>query len=79
MPVCLYACVSVCLCVCVSARVSWWLQDAKEMGHDNDIDEMPSARLACQIELTKELDGLLVVLPESMHNILEIPLWLRNR
>jgi len=24
-------------------------------------------------------DGLIVVLPESMHNILEIPLWLRNR
>ena len=45
----------------------------------DDVSEVPGARLACQIELREELDGILVVLPESMHNMLEIPLWMRNR
>jgi ferredoxin len=53
------------------------VQDAKAMG--SEVEEVPGARLACQIEITGEMDGIEVVLPESMHNMLEIPLWLRNR
>ena len=44
-----------------------------------DAREVRGARLACQIEMTRELDGFVVLLPETMHNMLEIPLWLRNR
>ena len=41
--------------------------------------EVRGARLACQIGMTRELDGFVVLLPETMHNMLEIPLCLRNR
>lgn len=37
------------------------------------------ARLSCQIEIDEELDGLRVAIPESLFNLLEIPLHMRAR
>ncbi|MGB1601662.1 MAG: hypothetical protein ACPIOQ_53525 [Promethearchaeia archaeon] len=52
-------------------------EDEREMGPESIRHE--GARLSCQVEMTPALDGLVVLLPESMHNMLEIPLWLRKR
>ena len=37
------------------------------------------ARLSCQIELEEQLDGLRVAIPETLFNMLEIPLHMRSR
>lgn len=37
------------------------------------------SRLCCQIQLWEEHDGLEITLPDSVHNMLEVPLWMRNR
>ena len=39
---------------------------------------MPNSRLACQLVLQPEHDGLEVTLPDDVCNVLEVPLWLRN-
>ena len=39
---------------------------------------MPSSRLACQLVLQPEHDGLEITLPDDVCNVLEVPLWLRN-
>ena len=37
-----------------------------------------SSRLACQLVLQPEHDGLEITLPDDVCNVLEVPLWLRN-
>ena len=37
-----------------------------------------SSRLACQIVLRPQDDGLVVSLPDDVTNMLEVPLWLRG-
>jgi ferredoxin-2, mitochondrial len=37
-----------------------------------------SSRLACQIVLRPQDDGLVVALPDDVTNMLEVPLWLRG-
>ena len=34
---------------------------------------MEKSRLACQIELKKDLDGIIIELPEDVTNMMEIP------
>jgi hypothetical protein len=36
-------------------------------------------RLACQLTITSELNGMHVGVPSSSHNMLEVPLWMRKR
>jgi len=36
------------------------------------------SRLACQLVLREEDDGLELTLPEDVLNMLEVPLWLRG-
>jgi hypothetical protein len=38
-----------------------------------------AARLACQLAMTPELNGMHVSVPGSSHNMLEVPLWMRKR
>jgi hypothetical protein len=38
-----------------------------------------ASRLGCQIVVTEEMDGMVVTLPESVHNIMELPLFMRKR
>uniref|UniRef100_A0A7S3ZF78 2Fe-2S ferredoxin-type domain-containing protein n=1 Tax=Lotharella globosa TaxID=91324 RepID=A0A7S3ZF78_9EUKA len=40
---------------------------------------LKKARLACQVEVTAEMDGARLVLPEDTRNMLEVPLWMRER
>ena len=53
---------------------------AKLSGDDAAADAYLSeaSRLACQITLRPEDDGLVVTLPEDVTNVLEVPLWLRG-
>ena len=37
------------------------------------------SRLACQLTLRAEDDGIVVELPGDVVNMLEVPLWMRNR
>lgn len=37
-----------------------------------------ASRLACQLTLRAEDDGLVIELPEDVVNMLEIPLWMRG-
>ena len=39
---------------------------------------MPSSRLACQLTVRPEDDGLVITLPDDVLNVLEVPLWLRG-
>merc|ERR1712183_423937 len=44
------------------------------------VDEfVEGARLSCQVQLAKELDGLRVRLVGVGPNMMEVPLWMRNR
>ena len=48
--------------------------------HGGDEHEfLDGSRLSCQISLTESLDGLRVCLVGVGPNMLEVPLWLRNR
>jgi ferredoxin len=40
---------------------------------------LDGARLSCQLELTAETDGIVLRVPESMYNLIEIPLHMRPR
>ena len=45
----------------------------------NEHEFLDGSRLSCQISLTQSLDGLRVCLVGVGPNMLEVPLWLRNR
>ena len=52
----------------------------KQGGADAERFLEPSSRLACQITLRAPQDqGLHVLLPEDVVNVLEVPLWLRGQ
>ena len=38
-----------------------------------------NARLSCQVEITSAMHNAVIKIPEVLHNMLEIPLWLRKR
>ena len=40
---------------------------------------LDGSRLSCQLELCAALDGMVVRVPESMYNLIEIPLHMRPR
>eukprot|EP00931_Biecheleriopsis_adriatica_P078447 TRINITY_DN51903_c0_g1_i1.p1 TRINITY_DN51903_c0_g1~~TRINITY_DN51903_c0_g1_i1.p1 ORF type:complete len:213 (-),score=38.38 TRINITY_DN51903_c0_g1_i1:79-717(-) len=54
--------------------------DSNETDRQLLIEEfLDGARLSCQINLTKELDGLRVKLVGIGPNMMEVPLWMRSR
>ena len=53
------------------------VRDSRE-GKEEEEKAVVNVLLSCFYP-TAQLDGIVVTLPESMHNMLEIPLWLRNR
>lgn len=73
--------------VCAQIVVSHWhlsrtLTDADPLVIMlvQDVDAfVDRSRLSCQLRLWEEHDGLEVKLPESVTNMLEVPLWMRNR
>eukprot|EP00470_Lotharella_oceanica_P008925 CAMPEP_0170197396 /NCGR_PEP_ID=MMETSP0040_2-20121228/66297_1 /TAXON_ID=641309 /ORGANISM="Lotharella oceanica, Strain CCMP622" /LENGTH=133 /DNA_ID=CAMNT_0010447055 /DNA_START=204 /DNA_END=605 /DNA_ORIENTATION=- len=52
---------------------------AQEESPEEQEDFLKNARLACQVEVTSEMDGARLVLPEDTRNMLEVPLWMRER
>eukprot|EP00656_Telonema_subtile_P017223 TRINITY_DN19204_c0_g1_i1.p1 TRINITY_DN19204_c0_g1~~TRINITY_DN19204_c0_g1_i1.p1 ORF type:complete len:147 (+),score=38.76 TRINITY_DN19204_c0_g1_i1:205-645(+) len=42
-------------------------------------DFLQNARLCCQIKVSKEMGGMQVRVPDMGPNMLEVPLWMRNR
>jgi ferredoxin len=55
---------------------------AKHLDESADTDTTflsATSRLACQIVLRAEDEGLTIALPDDVTNMLEVPLWLRNR
>ena len=53
---------------------------ARQGGDASIADEFlaDASRLACQVVLRPEDDGMVVTLPEDVLNVLEVPLWLRG-
>eukprot|EP00466_Bigelowiella_natans_P008414 jgi/Bigna1/146787/aug1.121_g21495 len=51
----------------------------QEETEDAKNEFLRNARLACQIEISPEMDGASIVLPENATNMLEVPLWMRAR
>lgn len=40
---------------------------------------LENARLSCQVVLTEKMQNAVITIPEDLHNMLEVPLWLRKR
>ena len=52
----------------------------ERLGNDHMAGEylLDASRLACQLTLQAEHDGLILTLPDDVTNVLEVPLWLRG-
>ena len=55
--------------------------DSASNQQDDPEEWLEHSRLGCQVELTSEMDGIEIIVPEleGMTNMMEIPLWMRNR
>jgi 2Fe-2S ferredoxin len=51
---------------------------AARLGGEAEAYLAESSRLACQLVIQREHDGLVLELPDDVTNVLEVPLWLRG-
>jgi 2Fe-2S ferredoxin len=66
----------------VVGPIEWDEEDMLDSASNQQDDPdgyLENSRLGCQIKLTSEMDGMEIMVPEIMTNMMEIPLWLRNR
>jgi len=59
------------------------LESAADQASNGDPDVveeiLKNFRLACRVEITVEMSGIEINLPDDVTNMLEVPLWMRTR